>query len=114
MKVRSMQETDELEALKQRKMAELRARAEQKAEAEQRETDTESKLAALANTVLTEEARTRLFNVKLVNRELYLKTLQTIVMLAQNGRIREKLQDSDMRSLLSQLNDKKEIRIKRK
>ncbi len=109
-----MQEMDELEALKQRKMAELRARAEQKAEAEQRETDTESKLAALANAVLTEEARTRLFNVKLVNRELYLKTLQTIVMLTQNGRIQEKLRDSDMRSLLSQLNDKKEIRIKRK
>ena len=109
-----MQETDELEALKQRKMAELRARAEQRAEAEQRETDTESRLTALANAALTEEARTRLFNVKLVNRELYLKTLQTLVMLAQNGRIQEKLQDSDMRSLLSQLNDKKEIRIKRK
>ena len=109
-----MAEMDELEALKQKKMAELRARAEQRQDSEQREQEAENKLAALAKALLTEEARTRLFNVKLVNRELYLRALQTLVMLARERRLEGKVSDDEMRSLLMQLNDKKEIKIKRK
>ncbi len=109
-----MAEMDELEALKQKKMAELRARAEQKTEAEQQENDAEERLAAMVKGLVTEGARTRLFNVKLVNRGLYLKALQTIVMLARNRQLSAKLDEDQMRGLLAQLNDKKEIHIKRK
>ncbi|HIH17049.1 MAG TPA: hypothetical protein HA252_06610 [Candidatus Diapherotrites archaeon] len=109
-----MPETDELEALKQKKLAELRAQAEQRQAVEQRQTEAESKLESVAKALLEEPARTRLFNVKLVNKELYLKALQTVVVLAQQGRIREKVSEQDLKSLLMQLNDKKEIKIKRK
>lgn len=104
------------EEIKQKRMNELKKRMlKQQAEQEKR-TEAETQIQTILKNVLTEEARTRLNNVKLVNEELYYKAVQTIITFAQSQRITEKISDAQAKQLLEKLNNigKKEIRIKRK
>jgi programmed cell death protein 5 len=64
--------------------------------------------------VLTQEAKMRLGNVKLVNRELYYKAVQAILYLARSGRITGKIDDVQIKQLLEKLSVKREISIKRR
>ena len=92
------------------------ARAEQLREMqkEQAENEAEGKLEAMLRNVLEDDARTRLANIKLVNKELYIKTVQGIIYLYKSGGINEKLNDSRLKDILAKLNVKKEINIRRK
>ncbi|MDP6670282.1 MAG: DNA-binding protein [archaeon] len=97
----------ELDDARQKKMEELRQK--QAAEAE-----TEQKLDVLVKRLLTEEARARLSNVKLVNKEIYFKAVQTIIYLFNAGQVKGKIDEAQLKELLKKLAEKKEINIKRK
>ena len=97
----------ELDEIKQKKMQELRQKQEAEAE-------TEQKLDALVKSLLTEEARARLSNVKLVNKEVYFKAVQTIIYIFNAGQVQEKIDEVQLKELLKRLTEKKEIKIKRK
>ncbi len=97
----------ELDEIRQKKMEELRQKQEAEAE-------TEQKLDVLVKRLLTEEARERLSNVKLVNKEVYFKAVQTIIYLFNAGQVQGKIDEEQLKGLLKKLTEKKEINIKRK
>ncbi|MFH1256302.1 MAG: DNA-binding protein [Candidatus Diapherotrites archaeon] len=107
---------DELEQLKQKKMEEMKKRMDSEQQQEQAEAQAEMQLNALLRKLLTDEARTRMNNVAMVNKALYLKASQTIVYLFQAGQVEGKLDDVQVKKLLEKLSaaGKKEINIRRK
>ena len=89
------------EKLQQKEEAENRARIEQQLE-------------MVLSQILTPEAKTRLVNVRLVNYEKYLHISQTLVMLVQQGKVRGKINEDQLKQLLLQSNPRKEMKITRK
>jgi len=98
------------EEMKRKKLEEL----QEKKEEEARVLEAEAKIASLAKNLLTEEARARLNNVGLVNKELYLKTVQAVLYLQRAGQLQGKLGEKEVKALLEKLSNKREITIKRK
>ncbi len=94
------------EEMKKRKMEELQRR--------QMEEEASAKISSMLRALLTEDARTRLNNVKLVNNELYLKAVQAILYLQRAGQLQGKVGDEEVKALLEKMNVKREIIIKRK
>ncbi|MBI2529846.1 MAG: hypothetical protein HYW05_01765 [Candidatus Diapherotrites archaeon] len=113
-----MEELD-IEELKKRKMEELKQKfAEQEAneqQAEFAEQQQEAQLDAIMRKLLEPEAKTRLANVRLVNKELYFRAVQSAMYLAQRSGGKEKLNDYQMKRVLERLSGaKREIRIVKK
>ncbi len=110
-----MSEENELDQLRQQRMEELKARMAQQQNAEQQAVEAEQQLDGLLRQVLEPEAKARLSNIRLVNRELYYKTAQTIAYIAKSGKLHQKISEAELKKLLERLSPpKKEIRIKRK
>ncbi|MBI2597698.1 MAG: DNA-binding protein [Candidatus Diapherotrites archaeon] len=90
---------------------------EKNAEREQakKEMEAQMRIESMLRKVLTDEARQRLYNVRLVNKELYTGAIQSILMLLQQGQLEGKVSDSELKSLLENLgSQKKEFTIRRK
>jgi|SRR3989344_4449036 len=100
----------EEEDLKQRKMEEMKKQVE----SQQRQEAVEMQIDSVLKRVLTDEARERLNNVKVINKELYMKATQAIIYFVNNSRIEGKLSDNEVKLLLQKLSQKKEINIRRK
>ncbi len=98
---------DELEAIRQRKLAELQAQAdaEQKQGAE-REVYEQQKAAAIRE-ILTPEARERLGNVRLAKPDVADSIEVQLIQLAQSGRLAGKVTDEQLKELLRSLQKKK-------
>lgn len=105
---------EDLEQSGEKKLAELKERMMQRQIDEQKRAEQEMQVDALLKGILTQEAKTRLSNVRLVNQELYEKAIQAVLYLANAGQLSGKLNEEDLKALLSRLNAKKEITIKRK
>ncbi len=99
--------TTELDEIKQRKYEELQ-------EAYRRQSEAEKQVEASIKKILTEKARVRLGNIKLVNHEMHLKAVQAIVYLHNAGQIPGQLNDAQLKEILKKFKEKKEINIKRK
>ncbi len=99
------------EELRQKKIEEWMAKTQEKQE---QESNNEMKINQILNKFLTEEAKSRLNNVRIVKKELFQLALQSIIYSVQQGAIREKISDSQIKSLLEKLSEKKEINIRRK
>ena len=97
--------------LKQKKIQELMEKANAQKDQEIAE---QAKINQILNAFLTDPAKERLSNVRLVNKNLFQNALQAIVFLAQQGKIEQKIDDDEMKVLLERLNQKKEINIRRK
>jgi len=96
--------------LKRKRMEEMRRELDER----QRQMDAEMQLDSALRTVLTDDARERLNNVKLINSELYAKASQAIIYFANNNEMKGKLSDKEVKLLLQKLTQKREINIKRK
>jgi len=105
---------NDAEEIKQKKLEELKQQYVQQQTEEQKQLEAEAQLSALLRKILTDEARTRLNNVKLVNKELYLKASQAIMYLVQAKRLQGKMSEAELKELLLKLSAKKEMKIKRK
>ncbi len=101
----------ELDEIKQRKMEELKKKYEQQQEMERR---AEEQMDSLMRQLLSEKAKARLGNVRMVNKELYFKAVQAIIYLYKAGQIKGKLDGEQLKELLKKLAERKEIKIKRK
>ncbi len=107
---------DELEAIRQRKLAALQEQALRKQQEEERRQQAEAQIQAILRGVLTEEARARLQNIKLVKPELAQAVEYQLATLAQSGRLQGKITDDQLKALLKQIQEKKretKIRFKR-
>ena len=98
------------EEIKRQKMEELKTRQIE----EEMQERTEAKIALVIRSLLSEEARNRLNNVKIVNQQLYLKTVQSILYLQNAGQLQGKVGEQELKMLLEKLRNKKEIKITRK
>ncbi|MCR4368881.1 MAG: hypothetical protein NUV67_03170 [archaeon] len=102
------------EELKQKKLEELRQKYLAQKEEEQKELDAQAQVQSMLSKVLDEGARQRLGNVRLVNKQLYTKAFQAIMMMVQKGIVREKLTEEQVKQILSKLKNDREINIQRK
>lgn len=80
----------------------------------EREAQAEQALNQILKNLLTDEAKQRLYTVRLVNNPLFTQAVQAIVYLSRNGQIEEKLTDVQLKQLLEKLSTKKETTIRRK
>lgn len=109
---------DELAELRRRKMEHLQRQAmEQKAMEDEldRQQRQEAQIHHVLMQILEPEARDRLNNIKLTRPDFARAVEQQLVMLAQSGRIRQKITDSQLKELLRQVvPSKKDFHITRK
>ncbi|CVK31590.1 DNA-binding protein [Methanoculleus bourgensis] len=109
---------DELAEIRRRRMEQLQRQAMDQQTVEEealRQQQIESQIRLALMEILEPEARERLNTIKLTRPEFAKAVEQQLVMLAQGGRIRQRITDDQLKSLLVQLTpSKKEFRITRK
>ncbi len=109
---------DELAELRRRRMEQLQQQAMEHQALEEealRQQQIEAQIRLALMEILEPEARERLNTIKLTRPEFARAVEQQLVMLAQSGRIRQRITDEQLRSLLAQLTPaKKDYRITRK
>ncbi|MCK9307262.1 MAG: DNA-binding protein [Methanoculleus sp.] len=110
---------DELAELRRRKMEQMQRQAmssQQGMEDEAaRQQQIDAQVRAALMEILEPEARERLNTIKLTRPEFAKAVEQQLVMLAQSGRVRQRITDEQLKGLLTQLTpSKKEFRITRK
>ena len=109
---------DELAELRRRRMAEMQRQQMQQGAMEeelQRQKQAEAQLHLVLMQILEPEARERLNTIKLTKPEFAKAVEQQLVMLAQSGRIRERLTDEQLKVILKQLiPEKKDFNITRR
>ncbi len=108
---------DELDRLKQRRMAEMRRRAaegEDEQIAQARKQQAEAQKDSLLRSILSPEARSRLQNLKMVRPEFCEQIELQLIQLAQAQRLPIPLSDDDLKRILVALqNRKRDIKITR-
>lgn len=109
---------DELENIRKKKLLELQqqqmlSQDVEDEEAQKKEFEEQKK--AVLRKILTTEARERLGRIKIARPEIAENIENQIIILAQSGRLKSKINDEQLRELLSKLIPKKrDIKIKRK
>lgn len=109
---------DELEELKKKKIEELKKQKALQSDLEQKkeqkkEFEKQKKMALIK--VLTPKARERLGNIKLARPQLAEQIENQLIMLAQRGQLKNKIDDRQLKELLTRLiPKKKDIKIRRK
>lgn len=96
---------EELEAIRQRKLAELQEQQAAQMQDEQAAVDAQKQ--AILRQILTEEARQRLANVKLVRPQIAEAVELRLIQLAQQGSIKEKLTDVQLKEILRKIQGQK-------
>jgi programmed cell death protein 5 len=108
---------DELEELRQKKMEQLKEQQQQgdsEAMEAQRE-QAEAQKKALLRKTLTDGARQRLNSVRMSKPQFAEKVEQQVIALARSGRIQGKIDEDQMKELLSELKpDSQEFDIRRR
>ena len=100
--------------IKKQKMEGMQQFREQH-EARQRQLEAEMQIDELLRKILTPEAKLRLGNVRMANKELYNGAVQLVMYLYKNGQIEDRVSEVQLKALLEKLSaGKRDIKIKRK
>ncbi|MFH1588029.1 MAG: DNA-binding protein [Candidatus Diapherotrites archaeon] len=102
--------SDELEEAKKKKLEELK----QQMQEQQKTMEAEQQLDSVLKQLLEPEAKARLSRVRMVNSELYGKTVAALIQFVKMNGMQAKITDEQVKGLLEKLSEKKEITIKRK
>ena len=94
---------DELEAIRQRKLAAMREEAAQDEARKQQIAEAQAQKDAILRQILTPEARQRLTNIKMVKPQFAEQIEMQLIQLAGAGRLKERVTDEQLKSLLLQL-----------
>jgi len=109
---------DELEAIRKKKLLELQQqqmRSQEAFEEESRKKEFEEQKKAVLRQILTTEARERLGRIKVARPDVAENIENQLILLAQSGQLKNKINDEQLRELLSQLIPKKrDIKIRRR
>jgi len=109
-----MGEDDELEELRRRRALELQQKMTQEQQQLEAEKKLESQKQALMRRILTQEARQRLTNLKMVKPEFAAQLELQLIQIAQQGKISLPIDDEQLKEILQRLqSDRKEIKIRR-
>ena len=109
-----MENGDEIEELKRRRMMELQARAaeQQRQEELRRQYEVQKKLAL--QQILTPEARSRLANIRAAKPEFAEQIELQLIQLAQGGRISSQITDTQLKEILRRVQERRrDIKIRR-
>ena len=110
-----MEEDEELEAIRRKKINELQLQAQQQEALEEQQRQIEAEKQTILRQILTPKARERLGRLKTARPELVTNIEDQLITLARAGRVVEQIDDDDLRKLLSKLmSRKREIKIQRK
>ncbi len=108
-------EDPELEALRQRRMAEIQQQQQNQVAQEEKSKQFEMQKQAVLRQILTSEARDRLANIKLANPEQANVVEMQLIQLAQSGRLQGVITDAMLREILQKIvPHKREITIERR
>lgn len=108
-------EDPELEAIRQRRMAELQQQAQNQAAQQEQAQRIESQKQGVLRQILTSEARDRLANIRLANPHLAESVENQLIQLAQSGRLRGVIDDAMLKNILVQVSpQRREITIERR
>ena len=108
-------EDPELEAIKQRRMAELQQQAQSQASQQEQAQRMEAQKQGVLRQILTPEARDRLANIRLANPQMAESVEMQLIQLAQSGRLRGVIDDTMLRNILAQIApQRREITIERR
>jgi programmed cell death protein 5 len=110
---------DELEKLRKKRAQELQHQLENEEYSQQAELDEqkqfEEQKKAILRSILTTDAKQRLSNIKLARPMIGEQIESQLIMLAQSGRLQEKITDAQLRELLRKIMpNKRDINIKRR
>ncbi len=110
-----MSDQEELDAIRQRKIQELMSRQQQAAVEEEQTKQLEAQRQLILRQILTPEARERLANMRIARPEVAGAVEDQLIMLAQQGRINQQIDDATLKELLRKIVPKKrEIKIERR
>jgi len=104
---------DDIEAIRKKKLRNLQQQQQQQQmfsqedfeDAQQKEFEDQKKL--ILRAILTDEARERLGRIKAARPEMAENLENQLIMLAQSGRLKNKINDEQLRELLSKILPKK-------
>jgi programmed cell death protein 5 len=107
---------DDIEAIRKKKLRDLQSQAysqEELQEEQQKEYDDQKKV--ILRAILTDDARERLGRIKAARPEMAENLEHQLIMLAQSGRLKNKINDEQLRELLGKLlPQKRDITIRRR
>ncbi|UCB59848.1 MAG: DNA-binding protein [Candidatus Bathyarchaeota archaeon] len=110
-----MSEDEEYGALRRKKMMELQQRLAQEQQRAQMQQQVEIQKQTLLRRILSAEARQRLTNLKMVKPQFAEQIELQLIQLAQSGRLRIPVTDSQLKEILAQLQSRRrDIKIRRK
>jgi len=111
---RGVEMDEEIEEIRRRKMEQLMQAQAQAAREEEQRKEFEQKKQLILRQILTSEARERLNSLRMARPEFVEQVEAQLIMLAQSGRIRNVIDDSQLKAILQQLTPKKrDITIRR-
>ena len=106
---------DELAEIRRKRLAQMQQQAVDQQEDMEKQQRQDAQIQMILMQVLEPEARERLNTIKLTKPEFARAVEQQLVMLAQSGRIKQKITDAQLKELLKQLVPaKKDFKIRRK
>ncbi len=101
---------EELEAIRQRKLAALRQQALEQQAREQQEAEFQAQKEAILRQILTPDARSRLANIRIVKPQFAEQIELQLIQLASSGKLRTRVTDEQLKALLKQIQSRERER----
>ena len=102
-----MYDDEELEAIRQRKLAQIQEQQAASQAQEEQQAALDAQKQSILRQILTEEARQRLANVKLVRPQVAEAVELRLIQIAQQGGVREKINDEQLKEILRKIQGQK-------
>jgi len=102
-----LSEDSELERIRAKKLQDMQQQAIEEQKREQVQDEIEAQRTSILKQILTDEARQRLTNIRMVRPEFAESVELQLIQLAQTGRLGEKITDAQLKKTLQQISQRK-------